>query len=121
MRIIKPLLVTLISLSILIVGCASKPEALTASFVSPGMYNNYDCEQITKEMQRYTASVTDLTGKQSKLYKDDQAMGWIGTFALWPLYLFIKGDGEVASQLKTAKGTLAALQQSSVEKKCEFN
>ena len=120
MKVFKISIGLLISLSLLITSCASKPSELTATFVSPSMYHTYDCDQITKEMQRWQGQVTELTGKQSKIYKNDQTMGLVGTFLLWPLYFFIKGDGEVASQLKTAKGTLAALQQASVEKKCGF-
>ena len=118
MKSFKIFLVALITISLLITSCASKPSELTATFVSPGIYNNYDCDQISVEMQRFTGQVSDLTGQQNKIYKNDQTMGWVGTMFLWPLYLLIKGDGEIASQLKTAKGTLQALQQVSVEKKC---
>jgi len=118
MKSIKIISISFLCISILFTGCATKPSELTASFVSPGIYNSYDCQQVSVEMQRYTSQVADLTGKQQKIYTNDQTMGLIGTFLLWPLYLFIKGDGEIASQLQTAKGTLEALQQVSVEKKC---
>jgi len=120
MKSIKLILITVFCSSILFTSCASKPSELGTTFVSPAMYSNYDCDQISTEMMRYNNQVTELTAQQSKVYKNDQMMGWVGTFFLWPLYLFIKGDGEVAAELKSAKGTLEALQKISVEKKCGY-
>ena len=36
----------------------------------------------------------------------------------WPIWFAIQGDGEIATELGTVKGSVTALQQSSVEKKC---
>ena len=120
MKLFKIGIVVLLSISLLVTSCATKPSELTATYVSPSIYNTWDCDQISREMQRFNGQVASLTGQQNTIYKNDQSMGWIGTFLLWPLYFFIKGDGEIAAQLKTAKGTLEALQQASVEKKCGF-
>ena len=60
----------MVSISILVSSCASKATDISASFVSPAMYNNYDCSQIATEMQRYTNQVTELTAKQNKIYKN---------------------------------------------------
>jgi hypothetical protein len=105
-------------ISILVTGCASKAADIGKTFVSPSIYSTYDCEQVNLEMMRYGTQISELEGKQNKRYKSDQMNGWLGTIILWPLLLFIKGDGEIASELKSAKGTMEALQQVSVEKKC---
>jgi hypothetical protein len=119
MKTIRANLIIGLSISVLITSCASNPAALGDSFVSPSIYNSYDCEQISTEMMRYTAEVSKLEGLQMKLYSSDQMKGWVGTLLLWPLLLFIKGDGAIASQLKTAEGTLKALQQKNTELKCK--
>ena len=77
--------------NILIVGCATRPSNIMATSTSPQMYGNWNCDQISNEMFRLNDSVANLTAQQNKLYKNDQVMGWVGTFLLWPMYLFIKG------------------------------
>ena len=119
MKTIRGTLIIGLSMSVLITSCASNPASIGDTFVSPSMYNSYDCEQIATEMMRYTAEVANLEGQQMKLYSSDQMKGWVGTLLLWPLLIFIKGDGAIASQLKTAKGTLKALQQKITELKCK--
>jgi|AP95_1055475.scaffolds.fasta_scaffold20272_3 hypothetical protein len=119
MKPIRANLIIGLSISVLITSCASNPATLGDSFVSPSMYNSYDCEQISIEMMSYTAEVSKLEGHQMKLYSSDQMRGWVGTLGLYPVLLLIEGDGAVASQLKTAKGTLKVLQQKNAELKCK--
>ena len=118
MKSFKIFLIGLVCISLLITSCATKPAELTASFVSPDTYNNYDCEQIEVEMQKNTRQVEDLTAQQDIIYNNDEIVGWVLAIGMLPAYFFIEGDGEVASELKLAKGTMEALQQVSVEKKC---
>ena len=120
MKSFKIILIGLVCISLLITSCATKPSELTPSFVSPDIYNNYDCQQIEVEKQRYTSQVADLTTKQDIIYNNDEIVGWVLAIGMLPAYFFIEGDGEVASELKSAKGTIKALQQASVKKKCEM-
>ena len=118
MKSFKIFLIGLVCISLLITSCATRPAELTASFVSPGIYNNYDCQQIALEKQRYTRQVAELTAQQDIIYNNDEIVGWVLAIGMLPAYFFIEGDGEIASELKSAKGTMEALQQVSVEKKC---
>ena len=114
----KMTIIITICISVFITSCATKPSELTATYVAPSIYSSWDCDQINTEITRTSGRVATLTGQQNKLYSDDQMKGWVGTFLLWPILLFIKGDGSVAAELQSAKGTLDALQTASVEKKC---
>tara|TARA_B100001013_G_C24369207_1_gene347493 strand:+ start:198 stop:560 length:363 start_codon:yes stop_codon:yes gene_type:complete len=118
MKSFKIFLIGFVCISLLITSCATRPAELTASFVSPGIYNNYDCQQIALEKQRYTRQVAELTAQQDIIYNNDEIVGWVLAIGMLPAYFFIEGDGEIASELKLAKGTMEALQQVSVEKKC---
>ena len=40
------------ALGILITGCATQPDKLPTTYVSPNLYQNYSCDQITMEMNR---------------------------------------------------------------------
>ena len=111
-------LAVLLCVGMMLAGCASQSSAISARYVTPNIYAEWECSQISTEMIRVNQQISSLTGKQDKIYKNDQMMGWIGSFFLWPLYFLIKGDGEVASDLATAKGTYEALEQIQIQKKC---
>jgi len=112
------ILIILVCSLVFLSACATSPANIIGTNVSPQMYASWDCEQIQSEIFRLNSVNTNLTAQQSKIYKNDQAMGWIGTFLLWPLYLFIKGDGTVAAELASVKGEMKALNQISNMKKC---
>ena len=114
----KGILIVTMCISIVITGCASQSSAISTRYVTPNIYASWDCGQISSEMIRVNAQIATLTGQQDKIYKNDQIMGWVGSFFLWPLYLLIKGDGPVAAELATAKGTYEALAQMQIQKKC---
>ena len=92
-----------------------------------GIRKDLECEilqqetletQIALEKQRYTRQVAELTAQQDIIYNNDEIVGWVLAIGMLPAYFFIEGDGEIASELKLAKGTMEALQQVSVEKNC---
>ncbi len=118
MKYIKGTLAMIMSMSIIMVGCAKKADQIAAKYVSPTMYSNYDCEQIKMEMMRLNNRKSELEVKQNKIYKNDMALGIIGIFFLWPLWFAIEGDGETAAELGTVKGSITGVEQASIEKKC---
>ena len=118
MKIVKAAIAIIMTMSIIMTGCAHKPEEIGAKYVSPAMYNSYDCDQINMERQRLTNRKSELEVAQNNIYKNDMALGIIGVFFLWPLWFAIDGDGETATELGTVKGSVTALSQASVEKKC---
>jgi hypothetical protein len=117
MNITKASLAIVMTMSIILASCAKKADHFGEKYVSPAMYNSYDCEQINMERQRLTNRLTELELKQNELYKSDLALGLIGIL-FWPIWFAIQGDGEAAAELGRVKGSFTALQQVSVEKKC---
>jgi hypothetical protein len=103
----------------IVIGCASKSIEIVPTYTTPNLYSSWDCNQINNELLRLNSRVATLTGEQDRIYKNDQMYGWVGTFLLWPLYLFIKGDGAIASELAKVKGEYQALLQASSNNKCD--
>ncbi|HVX36677.1 MAG TPA: hypothetical protein VHC71_10720 [Hyphomicrobium sp.] len=103
-----------------IAGCASSSSDITAQYVSPLEYSNYNCEQIGAEAQRVSARASELAGIQdSKATSDSVAMG-VGLVLFWPSLLFIKGDGQTAAELGHLKGEFETLQKVSITKNCNL-
>ena len=45
--------------------------------------------------------------------------GWIGGLFLWPAWIMIDGDGQVAEDLGEAKGKLKAVKEIKTKKQCK--
>lgn len=114
--------ITTLAGAALLVGCASNPNSIDATYVSPLRYANYDCNQIAQEMG-YLEQRTNLLYQnlQRKRTNDNWAMG-LGMVLFWPaLFALDGGDGPEATEYAQVKGEYEALRQNSVEKSCNIN
>ena len=106
---------------LLLVGCASNPNKIPASYVSPFKYKSYDCDQIIVEMDYVSKRTVRLFNSLEKDHKNDQAQMGVGLLLFWPTLFFLEGgDGPEAAQYADLKGEFEALRQASVQKRCEI-
>ena len=103
----------------LLFGCATAPEKLGTTYVSPLQYKDYTCDQIGMEMQRVSRKVAELRGTLDKDASNDAAQMGIGLILFWPALFFLEGgDGVNASQYSHLKGEFEALEQVAIQKDC---
>lgn len=108
--------------STLLLGCASNPDKIAASYVSPYKYKDYDCDQIMLEMDYISKSTVRLYQSLRKTQQNDQAQMGIGLLLFWPaLFMLEGGDGPEAAQYADLKGEYEALRKASVKSKCEID
>jgi hypothetical protein len=98
-------------------GCATNPDRLGSTYVSPVQYNAYNCDQILAEKVRVERRVTELTGKQAKASKNDKVAMGVGLVLFWPALFFLAGSDH-AEELKRLKGEYEALDIAWIESKC---
>lgn len=98
-------------------GCATNPDKLGSTYVSPVEYNSYNCDQILAEKMRVERRVTELTGKQAKASKNDKVAMGVGLVLFWPALFFLAG-GDHAEELKRLKGEYEALDIAWIDKEC---
>ena len=102
-----------------LMGCATAPEKLGATYVSPLQYKDYTCDQIGMEMQRVSRKVAELRGTLDKDASNDAAQMGIGLILFWPALFFLEGgDGVNAAQYSQLKGEFEALEQVAIQKNC---
>ena len=104
-----------------LVGCATAPEKLGTTYVSPLQYKDYTCDQIGMEMQRVSRKVAELRGTLDKDASTDQVQMGIGLILFWPALFFLEGgDGANAAQYSQLKGEFEALEQVAIQKNCDI-
>ena len=111
-------LVTSISLTALIAGCATSPDNITAACVSPMQYSSYSCPQLQEEATRVSARAAQATGAQSSKASGDAVAMGVGLVLFWPSLFFIKGDGTTAAEVARLKGEMDAIEHASVKRRC---
>ena len=101
-----------------IAGCATEAKDIPTSYVSPLVYDNYDCEQISSEASRLTRKVSESASKVDERSSDDSCTMALGLILFWPSLFFIDGDGPEAQEYARLKGEYEALEVASIQKKC---
>ncbi len=100
-------------------ACASNPDKMTASYVSPITYQNHSCTQLSAEAQRVHRRTSDLYGTLDKESSNDTAQMAVGLVLFWPALFFLEGgDGPQAAEYKRLKGEYDAIEQTSITKNC---
>lgn len=105
-------------LSLLVAGCASKPESVAASYASPVLYQGLNCTQLGAEAQRVSGRVQELSGMQNRKAGSDALMTGVALVVFWPAAFMIKGDDQTTAELARLKGEMDAIEQASISKKC---
>jgi len=101
-----------------LVGCATASKDIAGSYVSPVMYQSYDCQQVTAETARIEARVTQLGGRLDQAASNDKAIAGVGLIIFWPALFALGGTKAQEAEFATLKGQADAINQAAIEKKC---
>ena len=99
-------------------ACATPPDKISASYVSPLQYQGYTCNQIDQELIRVTNAVSEVTGQQEKEAGKDAAAMAVGLIIFWPALFFLIGEDKKV-ELARLKGEYRALQDIAKQKECK--
>ena len=103
-------------------SCATNPDNIQASYVSPLKYRNYDADQIVIEMDYVGQRTQELYQRLKKKASGDKWKTGIGLVLFWPALLALEGgDGPEATEYARLKGEYEALRQAAVQKKITLN
>ncbi len=104
--------------SLLLAGCATRAENISAAYVSPVQYQNFSCAQLQEEAARVSARAVVASGAQDQKATNDAVATGVGVVLFWPALFFIKGDAASAQEIAQLKGDMEAIEQANIQKKC---
>jgi hypothetical protein len=99
-------------------ACATPPDKISASYVSPLQYQGYTCNQIDQELVRVTNKVSEVTGQQDKEASKDGVAMAVGLIIFWPALFFLIGEDKKV-ELARLKGEYIALHDIAKLKECK--
>lgn len=111
-------IVTVASVVVLLAGCATNPNEISAAYVSPVLYQNLSCQQLAGEAARVSQAAAIATGQQSSQASKDAVMVGVGLVLFWPSLFFIGGDKGSAAEIARLKGEMNAIEAANNQKNC---
>ena len=108
---------SLATLLCLLAGCATNPNKISATYVSPLTYKNYDDDQIIMEMDHIGRRSAELYRSLKNESSKDTGQMALGVL-FWPALFFLEGgDGPEATEYAQLKGQYEALRTLAVQRK----
>ena len=100
-------------------ACATNPDKITATPLSPNTWRGLDCHQLASEHNRLALEINTRKVQLADRANTDtwQAVG--GFFVIVP-WFFLDGDGTEAEEYARMKGQLQAVKSAAVQNGCSL-
>jgi len=102
-------------------GCATKGDNVSAAYVPASIYSTYNCQQIAQELMTVGVKAAELSGQMDEAAGKDTALVAVGLVLFWPALFFVGGDKGKEAQLAQLKGQRDTLMSASNAKGCNLN
>ena len=101
-------------------GCATSQTDIASVYVSPIQYQQYDCQQLTAELQRIAGRVGQLGGRLDEAANNDKMIMGAGLIIFWPALFALGGTKAQEQEYARLKGEYDAVNQAAIAKKCDL-
>lgn len=112
------LLLSLGAVAVFLSSCANSSDEVSASYVSPMIYNSYECDALLQERERIRAKVTEVSRVQDDKAQNDAVATGVGVVLFWPALFFLASGSDREAELSSLKGNYDAIQQNMIQRQC---
>jgi hypothetical protein len=98
-------------------GCATAPDQITASYVSPTAFSGQTCGQLNAQAQRLNARLMTATGQQTQQANNDAAMTAVALVLFWPAAFWIGGNDQ-SPAIAQMRGEAEAIRTAAIARGC---
>lgn len=110
--------VAALAAGLLLAGCATNPNNVAPTYVSPILYQNLTCEQLAQEAASVSARASAAAGQQADAASRDAVAATVSAIIFWPALFMIGGDGQQTAELARLRGEMQAIEQANTAKGC---
>ena len=101
----------ILACTLAISACSTSSKKISATYITPTQYHNYDCDQLASETQRLHPRITQLGARLDEAASNDAALMGVGMILFWPALFALGGTKEQEAEYE-------AIQQAAIAKKC---
>lgn len=103
---------------VLLSACATRPENITARYVSPSTYRAWNCAQLQEERIRLDGEVARIAKLQRENANADAALLTVGLIIFWPALIGMAATTDRREELGRLRGEHDAVQTALREHNC---
>lgn len=103
---------------VLLSACATRPENITARYVSPNAYRAWACPQLTEERTRLDGEVARIANLQRENANADAALLTVGLIIFWPALIGMAATTDRREELGRLRGEYMAVETAMREQNC---
>ncbi|MCR9256057.1 MAG: hypothetical protein NXI16_08175 [Alphaproteobacteria bacterium] len=104
--------------ALVLASCASQSSEITASYVSPLKYQDYNCRTLSNEYARVLSKSSVVSQEQDQTATNDAVAMGVGLILFWPALFLIDTDDQ-SEQVAMLKGELDAIEKTAITKDCD--
>lgn len=104
--------------AVLLSACATRPENVTARYVSPTGYQSWSCPQLAEERLRLTGEVDRVAGVQRENANADAMLLTVGLIIFWPALIGMAMTTDRREELGRLRGEYTAVETAMRERNC---
>lgn len=116
----KIVYLSILTAAVGISACAKPASQITAAYVSPIPYDDYDCAQIAAEAERVSSRLLPLNDIQNNKATSDALATTAAVIVFWPAAFLVRGDDQASYELARLKGEMETLKAASIAKGCNI-
>lgn len=99
-------------------GCATQPEQIKGTYVSPSIYSRHSCAEIISERKAIAIKVEEVSGEQKKKASGDAVAVGVGVVLFWPALFLLAAGEDKKAELAALKGNYDAMTAEGIKKNC---
>ncbi|MDD9807722.1 MAG: metal ABC transporter ATP-binding protein [Gammaproteobacteria bacterium] len=99
-------------------GCATNPDNIEPTALSPLSYKEYSCEEIAAEISRVAERESELRAVLKERADTDAVQMGVATLLFFPTLFWIDGDGPDTLEYARLKGEHKALTEAAASRQC---
>lgn len=115
----KRLLVPLLAASMILPGCATRPENVAASHVSSSRYTDRTCKSLNRELDEIQDALRASAGRLNDKANQDAVVTGVGVILFWPALFALGNNGGLEADVARLKGEDQAVRRALRDNNCE--
>lgn len=104
----------------ILTACAPSPDRVSASYVSPVVFEGQSCKKLMTERNKIASDVNLLTAEQRKSSTNDAWATGVALVLFWPAAFALALTEDQSAQLAQAKGNFDAVEAQMRNKGCQM-
>lgn len=115
----KRVVIAAVAAALVLPGCASRPENVTAAHVSSSRYADRTCKSLARELDEVQDALRAQSAKLNDKATQDAVVTGVGVILFWPVLFALGNNAGLEGDVARLKGEEQAIRKQMRDADCE--